>query len=351
MKKKLLLIVFLLASIFCFAQEGIKPTIVVVPFDVKNVSSEEVEVLFEVFQSELANTGKAKIVDRSSFEKISKLQEFENSDWSDTDKIAEMGKALNANLVVTGQIMNWKNELVTTIKLIDVNTTEIVSSVVERTQDTDVLFNKLSEIAKKLSEQMSNPISKTVATVEESKLSKIGDRGEGGGIIFYVSEPGFLVDDGQGNIKLCHYLEVAELPIGKRYWTPKGHSLYLGEIHLDGIGQKANTYSIIKKSSYTNSIEFAAGACYRYRTETSKENEWYMPTSTELSLIRKNLPEVTKSWGNNKVWVSDNFYSDRHSKYNSIHFSSSGGYFYELDIVKKFDYQDLYLLVCPVRAY
>lgn len=123
-----------------FAQTTPKPTVVVVPFDSKGIPEDEAEVLFEVFQSEFANLGKAKVVDRSSLDKIKKQQEFQTSDWSNTEKIAELGKALNASMVVTGQIMSFKSKLVTTIKIIDVNTTEIVSSVVEKTSSTDELF-------------------------------------------------------------------------------------------------------------------------------------------------------------------------------------------------------------------
>jgi TolB-like protein len=180
MKKLFLSIVLLGCAFAVFAQTNAKPIVVVVPFDVKGVPDDEGEVIFEVFQSEFANVGVARIADRSSFEKIRKQQEFESSDWSNADKVAEVGKALNASMVVTGQLMMFKSNLVTTIKLIDVNTTEIISSVTEKTLDADDLFNKLSDMAKKLGER--------IASEKPKKEYKIGSVGPGGGIVFLIED-------------------------------------------------------------------------------------------------------------------------------------------------------------------
>lgn len=291
----------LLFSIFgLFAQAAPKPIIVVIPFDVKGVPEEEADVLFEVFQSEFANTGKAKIVDRSSLEKIKKQQEFQNSDWSNTDKVAEMGKALNASMVVTGQIMMFKSNLVTTIKLIDVNTTEILSSVVEKTNSTEDLFGRLPDMANKLS--------KKLGLAGIGKRYEIGDECPGGGIIFYVDEDGFDVYDGKGEVQTCHYLEMTEFPIGNAYWAPKGQDYKEGDYNRNTLGYgKSNTYGIVQaykgKSLTVNNC--AAYAAYTYKNEKTKEGDWFLPSEDELRLLEQKLPERLKvADGGKRYWHS-----------------------------------------------
>lgn len=272
-----LLMLLCLGNLF---SQTAKPTIVVIPFDVKGVSEDEADVLFEVFQSEFANIGKAKIVDRSSLEKIKKQQEFQTSDWSNTDKVAEMGKALNASMVVTGQIMMFKSNLVTTIKLIDVNTTEIISSVVEKTSSTDDLYSKLSTMANKLSKKLS--------LAGGGKIYEIGDEGPGGGIVFYVSEDGFDVYDGKGGVTVCHYLEMSKNTLGISNWLPEDRSVAT----QNGLGYgKSNTYKIINTYTSENktSSNCAAYACSLYKTETTEEGEWFLPSKDELNLLYETM--------------------------------------------------------------
>ena len=301
-----------------------KPTIVVNPFDVKGVPKDEAEVLFEVFQSEFSNSinGKAKTVDRSSLEKIKTQQDFQNSDWSNTDKVAEMGKALNASIVVTGQIMMFKSNLVTTIKLIDVNTTEILSSVVEKTSNTDELFLKLSDMANKLA--------KNLALTELGKIYEIGDIGPGGGIVFYTSDTGFKI---AGDNNVYHYLECSKEIIGTAEWCPCCN-LLCNPITQTGFGYgKQNTENIIngrhktaanmngryenKKIISISVSNCAAMLCLDYSTPTTKAGEWWLPSLDELDYIYKNLKKTGKIEGNYGYWSSSCcYYKDFGGGYN-----------------------------------
>lgn len=306
--KKLILLLFLgMCALGLFAQTTSKPTIVVVPFDVKGVPEEEADVLFEVFQSEFANTGKAKIVDRSSLEKIKTQQDFQNSDWSNTDKVAEMGKALNASMVVTGQIMMFKSTLVTTIKLIDVNTTEIVSSVVERTSNTDILFDRIPSMAQKLAERIdSENVKKNI-----EKTYKVGDEGPGKGIVFYVSEKGFNVYDGKGGISICHYLEMSKNTLGVAKWFPS--MLYISTQTQTELGYgKSNTYKIVNTKSKTKTVSnCAAYMCYIYKTSTTNAGDWFLPSKDELDILYKNMKDRVLADSTVRVlWSSSSSSSD-----------------------------------------
>ena len=164
--KKLFIVLGMLLSFTStvFAQ---KP-IAVFTFDIKGsaVSSAEAEAITELFISELVATGKVYVVDRANFDKVIEVEEmkFQSSDRSNSDKISQLGKALNANMVITGQLISFKGTLVATFRMLDVNTVEIIATVSERTSGTDELFSKLSSMAKKLT----NNINSSSGSVESS---------------------------------------------------------------------------------------------------------------------------------------------------------------------------------------
>lgn len=269
-----------------FGQE--KPTVVVVPFDTVGVDETEVDVLFEVFTSEFAGLGKTRVVDRNSFDKIKAQHSFQSSDWSNSDKIAQLGKALNANMVVTGQLMSFKGSLVATFRMLDVNTVEIVATATERTSGTGDLFGKLGNMAEKLTANLN------VSSGSAQKY-KIGDEGPGGGIVFYYSEEGFDVYQADGSIERCNYLEVSKTVVANVSWCSM-KSLIDGCCYINtntklGFG-KMNTYKIIngKHSGGTvSSSNCAAKACFEYSTAQTAKGEWFLPSKDELNLLHKNL--------------------------------------------------------------
>ena len=272
MKKYILLIVFLIPiSMVLFAQ--VKPVVVVAPFDAKGVDKDEVEVVTELFTAEYANTGVASVVDRNSFDKIKEQLKFQSSDWSNADKVAQLGKALNANHVIVGQILEFKRQIITTIKIIDVNTTTILASHTEKLENIDDLLDKLREICAKLSNKVGI----------DSMKYKIGDEGEGGGIVFYVSPGGFDVYDGKGSVMRCHYLEMSKAILGE---SKRGEYTSGTENGL-GCG-KSNTYKIYKENKetwYPTVNNCAAYRCMKYKTPTSKVGEWFLPSYEEAKLM------------------------------------------------------------------
>ena len=191
-------------SVALFSQQSAKPNVVIVPFDAKGVPQDEADVVTELFISEYAATGKATVPDRNSFDKLAKEQSFQASSWSDSEKIAKLGKAINANQAIVGQIMKFRDEIIVSIKVIDINTTKILSSKTERLKDISLLFDKNPGICKELAEK-SNYV---------PMQYKVGDEGEGGGIVFYVSQEGFIVYDGKGGQKICHCLEMSKPTLG-----------------------------------------------------------------------------------------------------------------------------------------
>ncbi|MBP3709794.1 MAG: hypothetical protein J6I73_05255 [Treponema sp.] len=166
MKKLSMCAVLFIAALCAFAQQ--KPVVVVAPFEGNGLSREDMETMSDVFTSEYANTGRATVVDRSSLDKIQQQLEFQSSDWSDTAKVAELGRALNASQVVVGQVRNFNGQLLVNIKLIDVNTTSILAAVTPRYKDMLAFFDAIPQLCNELTLVSSGQkISATQAMVTE----------------------------------------------------------------------------------------------------------------------------------------------------------------------------------------
>ena len=286
MKKLCVFVLMLLVvSTAVFAQE--KPTVVIVPFDTVDVDKNEANVLFEVFTSNFAGLGKTRVVDRNSFDKIKAQHSFQTSDWSNSDKIAQLGKALNANMVITGQLMSFKGTLVATFRMLDVNTVEIIASATERTSGTDELFGKLESMAKKLTSNMNSSSTKKTSY-------NIGDDGPGGGIVFYYSEEGFDVYQADGSVRRCNYLEVSKIEVANVSWCSKKSGSDCCSINTNtGLGfGKMNTYKIINgkhSEGIVSSTNCAAKVCAEYSTTQTAKGDWFLPSTDELNLLYKNL--------------------------------------------------------------
>lgn len=283
MKKLCIFVLMLLVvATTMFAQE--KPTVVIVPFDTVGVDETEADVLFEVFTSEFAGLGKTRVVDRNSFDKIKEQHSFQSSDWSNSDKIAQLGKALNANMVVTGQLMSFKESLVATFRMLDVNTVEIIATATEKTSGTDDLFEKLGNMAKKLTANL-------ILSSSSTQKYKIGDEGPGGGIVFYYSEEGFDVYQADGSVKRYNYLEVSKTEVASdALWCPCFRCSIFTSTEI-GFG-KMNTYKILNSSHNGETISTktcAAKACVEYATAQTTKGDWFLPSKDELNLLYENL--------------------------------------------------------------
>ena len=168
-KLTLILTTLLLAVSFMTAQERKeKPTIVVIPFEAKNVEQNDADVLLEIFTNEIAGTGKFKVVDRSNVDKIREQHKFQNSEWSNDEKVAKLGEALNANIVVTGQLMPFKDKIVVSFRMVDVNTMEIVSSASTKVNDISEFFDVIPDIVKKLTGEI-----ESISTSSSSKTTPV----------------------------------------------------------------------------------------------------------------------------------------------------------------------------------
>jgi len=133
------------------------------------------------------------------------------------------------------------------------------------------------------------------------KTYEVGDEGAGGGIVFYVSQKGFYVYDGEGGKVRCHYLEMSKDALGETRWFPDYNDID----KKTGVGYgKANTYNILKKkeSKSLTKENCAAYICSTYSTENAKAGEWWLPSKDELTLMYENQKDYILENYKNWVW-------------------------------------------------
>ena len=317
MKKQSIFLIALTAFFVMRLSAQYKPVVVIAPFDAKGVSKDEADVITEIFTSEYAGTGKANVVDRNSFDKIRAQLSFQTSDWSNTEKVAQLGKALNASQVVVGQLLKFREQIVATIKIIDVNTTTILASHTEKVSDIESLFDKTSDICEKLAKAARgggkvNPFPKDF-TPEPYGKYKVDDEGPGGGIVFYVSEEGFTVYDGQGGEVICHYLEMSKTSLGE-IW--KGIWEYnKNETKTDLGWGKSNCYKILQHNYHDE--KYPAYRCSLYATETTKPGDWFLPSKDELNLMYRTQKERVLATGSGAEYFSSSLFD-----YDSFYFQN-----------------------------
>jgi hypothetical protein len=94
--------------------------------------------------------GKFRIVDTTQIDRIITQHNFEMSDWSDSDKIAEVGKALNADIIcitILGgnqlQLSSSRASLMISVTFLDVNTMEVLGSFSKSYRDPGGEYKKM----------------------------------------------------------------------------------------------------------------------------------------------------------------------------------------------------------------
>ena len=238
-----LLVVFALPGLFAQQQY----TVAVAPFDLANgFSRDDADVIEVLFFTELGRTGGVKVVDRNTFERTLAQRRFQTSDWSDSNKVAELGKALNANAIIRGQLMVFAGRLIVTAHIVDVNSRAVLSAPPMQLNGLNELFGKMPGFAADVVKGLPGTGTQPQATYQ------IGGRGPGGGMIFFA-------EGGQ-------YMEVSG-ELGKANWD----------------------------EAATAARNFRGGGF----------NDWRLPTRTELELMYQNLKRRNLGGFNNeRYWSS-----------------------------------------------
>jgi len=230
-------------SAVLFAQQL---TVAVSTFEARGgLAKDEADAITEIFISALVADGLVNVVDRSSFDMIISEMKFQASDWTDSERVLQLGKMLKATSIIRGTVMSLGGQVAITSNVLDLNTAQLISSSTLRMGSLDEVFDKMPTFVK--------DITKFLITAQKFE---IGDTGPGGGIVFFI----------EGNVR-------------------KEVSLFLGT------GSYRNVFALAKN--------------YKGRGYT----DWYLPGIRDLEHIYQNLQKTGKKnfavgEGQNIYWSS-----------------------------------------------
>jgi hypothetical protein len=116
----------------------------------KNVNEETASGVMVFIENAFVNVGKVRVVDRQNITKIVKEYEFQQSDLTDESTAVEIGKLSGADIIVIGSISYVGKQYYLNIKLISVETGEIIGSSIDKAEDATGFYEMCNQAVYKL---------------------------------------------------------------------------------------------------------------------------------------------------------------------------------------------------------
>jgi hypothetical protein len=152
-----ILILALTLAAIAYAQETgpvtHNPLIAVNTLEGRGITPDEAATLTDVLRTELLNTGKYKVMERTQMEAILKEQGFQQSGaCTDQQCMIEMGQLLGAELLVAGSVGKVGKAFSINVRVISIKTSEILSNVSQAYTGPieDLLTSEMKKVVLKL---------------------------------------------------------------------------------------------------------------------------------------------------------------------------------------------------------
>lgn len=159
MRHSLALMLALAGLVSAASKEAVVPMVAVLPLTSATLDKGALDGLSNSLGSELLQTGKFRVMERSQMDQILKEQGFQQSGVCDADQCAlEMGKLLSVDQLVLGSVGKVGNTYTLNARLVKVGTGEVVRSASRNSNAAmDALLTVVvPEVAKDLA-QVSKP--------------------------------------------------------------------------------------------------------------------------------------------------------------------------------------------------
>jgi TolB-like protein len=109
-------------------------------------------MITRVFFIRLGNTNRVSLVDRNVVDRVLREHSFQAGDWSNQQKTAELGEALNADWIVRGELERFGTNILVTVQFYDIRTFRfmggsdiLLTNAEEAMEKMDPLVNRLVE--------------------------------------------------------------------------------------------------------------------------------------------------------------------------------------------------------------
>jgi len=155
MKKTLFFILAMFACMGIFAQQ--QPVVAVAPFDaISGINATDAAMITRVFFIRLGNTQKVSLVDRNVVDRVLKEHNFQAGDWSSQQKTAELGKALNTDWIVRGELEKFDANILVTVQFYDIQTFRFMGGADLLLTNAADAMNKMDPLVDKLVQTIAN---------------------------------------------------------------------------------------------------------------------------------------------------------------------------------------------------
>ena len=180
MKKLVFCLILGFTAGIVFGQANV-PAIVVSSFSTRGqaVTRDDAEGITELFMAELAKQSGVRVVDRTSIDRVVVEMRFQASDWSNSQKTAQLGSALNAEFLVRGQINQLGQQISFAITALDIKTLELVSSST-RNFNSDTIFstgsNGIFNAMGWMAQEIASPVKTKMVQLAEQRKKEQEER-------------------------------------------------------------------------------------------------------------------------------------------------------------------------------
>jgi len=152
--KKLLyffIIVYLIFFNTLLFSQDVKPKIAVMDLDAKGeISKADAEAVSDFLRTDLVNTKKFTVVERSRINDLLKEQELSLTGLTEVEKATKIGKFLNCKYILVGSLSKLGNKYFLNVRIVDVETSEIKLAKRESTTSIEAM----SDISKSIAYQL-----------------------------------------------------------------------------------------------------------------------------------------------------------------------------------------------------
>ncbi|MFH0974526.1 MAG: CsgG/HfaB family protein [Spirochaetota bacterium] len=149
-----------------------KDRIAVLDFKTVNIPNEKSRIISELIRTDLINSNKYTVIERSQVDMIFKEHGFSQTGVTDDSSAARIGKLLTARKILIGSVMKLGEQTVVTCRVVDVEKGIAESSSKITADSEEALVQEISNLIASLTGESPSEGSKTIIPKIHLKVSK-----------------------------------------------------------------------------------------------------------------------------------------------------------------------------------